>query len=460
VPAHALARPDSPVPARCGPARGVVKRQRIAVAVSGGPDSTALWHTTARLAAATGGLDVIALHVHHGLQRQADAWVAHLQRQARRWATRGLPVSLQWRRLQGAPAAGESSEAWARRERYAALSDMAQRLGVGVVLLAHHRRDQAETFVLQALRGAGPAGLSAMPREALRNGITWARPWLDQPREAIEAYLRRHRLGFVEDLSNADTRLARNRLRHQVWPQLTAAFADAETSLCASAGRAQEAAACLAELAGLDMQHACTPEGRLKKSSWLALSAARRANLLRAWLAAARPQGVPQTLVQRLMDELPGAVSARWPLGAGCLQLHAGHLGVAQIDMTPRSPGQPGLRIDLSHAGWVAVPEWHGAFEVSAVDSAGLEPQRLRHCELRARRGGERFQRAPGSVPRSLKKQFQWAGVPAWARDGPLLHAMGELLYVPGLGIDARQQAAPGTPMLGLRWVADTPRSD
>jgi tRNA(Ile)-lysidine synthase len=448
------------MPARCGSARRVVKRQRIAVAVSAGRDSTALWHATARMAVATGGLEVIALHVHHGLQRQADAWVGHLQRQARRWAAGGLPVSLQWRRLQGAPAAGESTEAWARRERYAALSEMAHGLGVGVVLLAHHRRDQAETFVLQALRGAGPAGLSAMPREARRFGITWARPWLEQPREAIEAYLHRHRLGFVEDLSNADTRWARNRLRLQVWPQLAAAFEQAEASLCASAARAQEAAACLKELAGLDMQNVCTPAGLLSKSGWLALSAARRANLLRAWLAAVRPQGVPQTLVQRLLDELPGAVSARWPLGAGCLQLHAGHLRFAEVDMTQGTASRPRLRIDLSHAGRVAVPEWHGAFEVRTVHAAGLAPQRLRHCELRPRSGAERFQRAAASLPRSLKKQFQCAGVAAWARDGPLLFARGELLYVPGLGIDARQQAAPGAPMLGLRWVADACHAD
>jgi tRNA(Ile)-lysidine synthase len=423
--------------------------QCVAVAVSGGRDSTALWHATAR-AARGSALQVIGLHVHHGLQPEADAWVTHLQAQARRWAARGLPVSLQWQRLQGAPAAGDSIEAWARRGRYAALAEMARDGGAGIVLLAHHRRDQAETFLLQALRGAGPAGLAAMPREAQRQGIIWARPWLAHPREAIDAYLRRHRLGFIDDPSNADRHLARNRLRHELWPALAHGFEHAETSLAASAWRAQEAAACLRELAQID----ASPDGRLHLLAWLKLSPARRANLLRTWLSGQSPSGVPESLVQRLLRELPDAAHASaWPWPGGELRLHAGQLQVVHGTNAPAAAApQP---IDLSREGRVAVPAWRGSFEVRAVESAGLAPQQLRHCELRARSGGERFQRASGTPPRSLKKQFQDAGVPAWQRDGPLLYGAQDLLFVPGLGVDARCQARHGTPMLGLRWLPD-----
>jgi tRNA(Ile)-lysidine synthase len=114
----------------------------------------------------------------------------------------------------------------------------------------------------------------------------------------------------------------------------------------------------------------------------------------------------------------------------------------------------------LSREGRFNVPAWRGSFEVRVVDSAGLAPQRLRRCELRARIGGERFQRASGTPPRSLKKQFQDAGVPAWQRDGPLLYVEQDLLFVPGLGVDARQQAASGTPMLGLLWLPEAPGAD
>jgi tRNA(Ile)-lysidine synthase len=400
-------------------------------------------------------LQVVALHVHHGLQPVADDWVAHLQRQARRWAAGGLPVSLSWRRLQVTPAAGESIEAWARRERYAALADMARACGAAIVLLAHHRRDQAETFLLQALRGAGPAGLAAMPREAMRDGIVWARPWIEQPRRAIEAYVRRHRLSFVDDPSNANHSLARNRLRQQIWPALEAGFDHACTSLAASARRAQEAADCLRELAALDAQQACASGDGLGVAHWLALSPARRANLLRAWLSGQGEAGAPETLVRRLLQELPAATAgATWPWPGGELRLHAGQLLKAPAQAPARAQHEP-LQLDLSRVGHYAVPSWRGAFEVRCMDSGGLEPDRLRRCELRTRGGGEQFQRSRRSVPRSLKKQFQAAGVPAWQRHGPLVYGGADLLYVSGLGIDARVQAEDGKPMLGLRWLAD-----
>lgn len=429
-------------------------QQRVAVAVSGGRDSTALWHAAASCAAQGSGLEVVALHVHHGLLAEADAWVQHLQRQARRWAVRGLPVRLHWRRLQGAPARGDSIEAWARRERYAALTEMARAESIGLVLLAHHRRDQAETFLLQALRGAGPAGLAGMPREIVRGGIVWARPWLEQPREAIEAYVRRHRLGFVEDPSNADVRLARSRMRQTLWPALSGAFTDAETSLAASARRAQEAAACLHELASLDAGLAVGHDGSLDVAAWSGLSAARRANLLRGWLA--EQGGAPESLVQRLLQELPGAGSASaWPRPEGMLRLHAGKLQALPARPAPTGAPPASLRVDLSRPGRVAVPAWRGSFEVRHVDSHGVDAARLRLGELRARRGGERFQRADQSPARGLKKQFQAAGIAAWQRDGPLLYSADQLVFVPGLGIDARVQAPPGSAMLGLRWLPD-----
>ncbi|MBU6259522.1 MAG: tRNA lysidine(34) synthetase TilS, partial [Burkholderiales bacterium] len=224
---------------------------RVAVAASGGRDSTALLHCTARAARALGA-EVVALHVHHGLQAEADDWLELVRRQARRWS-----AEFACQRLLGKPARGASVEAWARTERYRALAELAHASGCGLVLLAHHRRDQAETWLLQALRGAGAAGLAAMPARAERAGLTWVRPWLDQPREAIEAYVRRHRLRHAEDPSNGDPRYARNRLRLQVWPALTAAFPEAEAALAAAAAQAQDAAALAAQLAAQDLARLC-----------------------------------------------------------------------------------------------------------------------------------------------------------------------------------------------------------
>jgi tRNA(Ile)-lysidine synthase len=435
----------------------------VAVATSGGRDSTALLHCTVRQAQPL-GLRVLALHVHHGLQPQADAWLSQVRRQARRWG-----AAFDSRRLAGAPAAGESVEAWARRGRYAALAEMAIAAGCPLVLLAHHRRDQAETVLLQALRGGGPAGLSAMPAQAERAGLVWARPWLAQPRAAIEAYVRQHRLAYVDDASNASERLARNRLRLQVWPALSAAFPEAEVALAQVARHAQDAAAVLAECAEADLRRLRQPDGSLDAAGSLALSAPRRRALLRHWLQQVLPSPVPESLVARLALELGAPLAAaasgpgrlrptgRWPAGAGEVRLYRGALRWAGGAEAARPLGA-NLVLDLSCPGRHPVPAWAGSWLVRPVPQGGVAIERLRRVQLRARRGGEQYQASTGGVPRSLKKQFQAAGVPAWARQAPLLFtADGRLLCVPALGIDARQQAEPGQPQCLPEWLPDEP---
>jgi tRNA(Ile)-lysidine synthase len=253
-----------------------VAERCVAVAYSGGRDSTALLHATAAEAAAQ-GVRVLALHVHHGLSPHADAWLAHCEAQCRRWSRAGRPIEFIAHRVEGRPARGQSVEAWAREARYRALRAMALANGAEIVLLAHHQRDQAETFVLQALRGAGLAGLAGMPVSVQRDGITWQRPWLAKPRSEIDAYVRRHRLKHIDDDSNADPRFARNRLRLQVWPALSGAFAQADAALASSAAWAQQASAALDELAVLDLRQCATPQG-LTIEPWLELSPARRSN--------------------------------------------------------------------------------------------------------------------------------------------------------------------------------------
>jgi tRNA(Ile)-lysidine synthase len=306
----------SPTPPRADPPR---RRADVAVAASGGRDSTALLHATVA-AGRELGIQVHALHVHHGLQPQADGWAAQVRAQCRRWG-----ASFHWTRLDGRPAAAESVEAWARRERYAALARMARAAGCDAVLLAHHRRDQAETVLLQLMRGAGARGLAAMPVAAQRDGITWLRPWRDRPREAIEAYVRRHRLAWVDDRSNDDPRFARNRLRLDVWPALERAFPGAEAALAFAAGRAADEAAAQRELALLDAP-SCIHDGALVVKAWLTLSPARRTLQLRHVIEQWIGRGAPETLVRRLMAELPRCPSGEWPAPGGVLRLRRGSL--------------------------------------------------------------------------------------------------------------------------------------
>lgn len=433
----------------------------VAVAYSGGRDSTALLHATASAAADVPGLQVLALHVHHGLSAQADAWLAHAQATCLAFADRGWPVRLLSRRVQVASEAGLSLEAEARRVRHAALAEMAREAGADLLLLAHHRRDQAETFLLQALRGGGVAGLAAMPKDDWREGVRWVRPWLDRPREAIEGYVAHHGLGFIEDDSNGDRRFARNRLRLDVWPALMAAFPDAEVALVQAASHAADAlpplrawqAEALQDLGGDD---GTGEPGALDAVAWSALPDGERRQVLLAWLGR---HGVGSaSWVERLSHEVPRALAgqgaARWPqvgvsLYRGVLRCVPGRPlqgGAAEADVV--------LHID-GPGDW-PVPGWRGCLRVEQVEVGGVAPQRLQAgLQALARSGGERFQMGPGRPARDLKRQFQAAGVPAWARSAPLFFSGETLIFVPGLGVDARFLAPTGEPQWGLRWLPD-----
>jgi tRNA(Ile)-lysidine synthase len=435
----------------------------VAVATSGGRDSVALLHATLHAAKAL-GVRVVALHVHHGLMPQADAWAAELEARCARWAAEGWPLSFASTRLATRPQPGDSIEAWARRERYAALAAMAREAGASLVLLAHHRRDQAETVLLQALRGAGPAGLAAMPVRAERDGLAWARPWLGQASEAIDAYVEAHGLGYVVDPSNADPRHARSRLRTTVMPALRAAFPEVESALGAVARQAHEARTALDELALEDLRAMGADAGdELLLAPWRALSPARRANALRAWLAQRLGGAIPDTLLRRVLDETPDDAVRRWPVDERrMLRSWRGRLAIVARPPSAPVPGHAAMArhddvaLRLLRCGAHEVPGWAGRLEVFATAERGIAPQRLAHARARARARAEQFQAQPRGTVRSLKKQYQAAGLAVEDRGGPLVFdADGALLFVPGLGVDARAWAVAGAPQWGLRWLPE-----
>ncbi|MEY2873648.1 MAG: tRNA lysidine(34) synthetase TilS [Pseudomonadota bacterium] len=430
----------------------------LAVACSGGRDSIALLHATwciARsLADDTGQPHPIhAFHVHHGLSRHADGWLAHCADQCLRWQEQGADLQFHARHLHLVPRRGESIEALARDRRYAALADMARDTGCDTVLLAHHREDQAETFLLQALRGAGAAGLASMPTAIERDGICWRRPWLQHPRAAIEAYVSQHGLSCIEDDSNADPRYARNRLRLQIWPALTVAFPQAPLVLGDAARHAQDAVECLQALAEMDLRAVTVADG-LNVEAAVALGGARLRNLLRLWLHCTTGESPRASWLDRLSHELPMRSDARWPMpGPGELRLWRGVLRWVPV-MPEILPAQPLALPDL-RAEWTwPLPTYGGVLDIEPVTQGGVSLDLLRRLTARPRSGGEQFQRAPGTPPRALKKQYQLAGVPAGARGGPLLFSGEQLVFVPGLGLDARVVSPAGQPQRALRWRA------
>ena len=287
----------------------------IAVA-SGGRDSTALLHCTVRLRAALGHRGV-ALHVHHGLVADADDWLRAVARASAGAGGVGLATAPAGRT---SPPRGASVEAWARRERYRALAEMARAAGCAAGAAgappARPGRDLAAAGA--ARRRAGGAGGDAA-RGAARRHLVWARPWLGQPREAIEAYLRRHRLRHVDDASNDDPRYARNRLRSQVWPALPAAFrrrrdgAGRRRSARRSRRRAlADRGRCGRPAGGRRRQTRCDVAPR----GWRCRRRAGATRCAPGWQRVA-DGGVPQSLIERLMRRTATARGARWPAPGG-----------------------------------------------------------------------------------------------------------------------------------------------
>ena len=248
----------------------------LAVALSGGADSCALLLACARRWPG----QVYAIHVHHGLQSAADDFEAHCAALCAR-----LQIPLAVRRVDARHAAGQSPEDAARQSRYAALADAALQAWpdrpMASIALAQHADDQVETLLLALSRGAGVAGLAAMPAQWLRLGLTWLRPLLQVEGVALRSWLVAQQQDWIEDPSNTDQRYTRNRIRAQLLPQLQAVFPQFRETFARSSRHCAQAAELLQEVAEADLLTIGQPP---RIAAVQALSPARQANALRHWL--------------------------------------------------------------------------------------------------------------------------------------------------------------------------------
>jgi tRNA(Ile)-lysidine synthase len=429
----------------------------IAVALSGGRDSVvlldALCACTRRQASgvesmtAANDRSVVAIHVHHGLSPNADAWQRFCVDLC---AKRGVPLDV--RRIDVPRPAQTSLEGEARRLRYAALASSASALRAGFVALAHHRDDQAETLLLQLLRGAGAHGLAAMSEvRPDARGVTWWRPLLDVPRAAIDTYAQAAGLAFVDDESNALSRHRRNALRHIVMPALASAgFRDPGAALARSAGHQADALRLVDDLAAQDAGAAYDGIS-LARDALRALAPHRARNLLR-WFLRQRGRHPPSTA--RLRDMLTQLTLAR-----DDAQVRIAHdgaeLGVHRGRIFVHAP--PPAPFDVAWTGGAPLALRHGTLTLAPAASTGpaVVARRIAAGSLRVRlrAGGERLQLARNRPRRTLKAILQEAGMPAWERHAlPLVWCEAELVAVPGIGVAAEWQAAPGDAGLFLAW--------
>lgn len=440
---HADATADLRAAAARALAAHVAPGEAVAVALSGGRDSVVLLDVLLHVAPPRGHR-LAALHVHHGLSPNADRWQRFC---ADLCAARGVPFESRAVTVPRTPQAGVEAEA--RRLRYAALADAAIAAGIGHVALAHHRDDQAETLLLQLLRGAGPHGLAGMAAARTDpHGVTFVRPLLDIPRAAIDAYASVAGLAWVDDESNAAHRHLRNAVRDVVLPALVRVVAHAPATLARAARHQADAARLADDLAALDAAP-YGDRGSLDRAALAALPPHRARNLLR-WFV--RQQGLPAPSEARLAAMLAQLATARGD--ANVTLAHAGvAFGVHRGRVVVHGAPPPAFEVRWRGEPELALP--HGRLAFGRAVGAGLDAARADAAPVRVRLriGGERLQLAAGRPKRALKSLLQEAGLPPWERRGlPLVWCGDALAMVPGIGVDAAFAAPPDRPGITVAW--------
>jgi tRNA(Ile)-lysidine synthase len=417
------------------------------VAYSGGVDSHALLHA---LAALRPGLPcrMAAVHVNHGLQTAAGAWDAHC-----RAVCAGLGVHYLSLQVDGHAAAGESREAAARAARYAVLREW---LPQGHCLLtAQHRDDQAETLLLQLLRGSGVKGLAAMPRRAPFGGGCLLRPLLGCGRDALLDYAVANRLRWVDDPSNQDVSLDRNFLRHQVLPVLVRRWPALSATVSRSARHCAEAALILEDLARGDLDtFVGGTHDTLPVSGLLQLSPARQRNVLRHWLTRKDGTSPSEAVLARIAQDILGSrtdaeACVRW--GACELRRYRDRLyllpQVPRHELPDSLAWRPETALELPQAG--------GVLSARRGTGGGIRATALAGAEVRVtwRHGGERCRPSGRRHHRALKKLLQEAGIPPWERGRiPLVYIGAELAAVADLWVCDPFAAGPDEPGFSIHW--------
>ena len=396
--------------------------KRIAVALSGGLDSVVLLDTICKSQAANQNREIYAFHIHHGLQKPADDWLIFCERLAKKYK-----IHFDFRLLHLNTKEG-NVEARARAARYEALADLCEEYGIEDLLLAHHQNDQAETVLLQLLRGAGVAGLSGMSvHKHIQAGprpLMLKRPLLDQSRAELEAYAKQHKLKWIEDPSNQDRKYRRNAIRKDVIPKLEKIQPEAVANLARSASLLSDAQALLDRLALQDGKGILIKDClQLKPLLGLYKSDLPAANnVLRYWL---KMNELSMPSQERLNSWWRDLVAVKVDS-----QLEWTHDGMAirlwrdQLQLAPQSGGQ-----------WIFRTISTGSKNAGLPAAWVKKAQKEGRITTKARSGSEKLQIKPNSPRKTLKNLFQEGDIPPWQRNAPLLYIDHELIAVAGVGV-------------------------
>jgi tRNA(Ile)-lysidine synthase len=421
---------------------GAGQPNRYVVAFSGGLDSTVLLHA---LATGTDKQDIpiVAVHVDHGLHEDSSDWSAHCKAFAS-----SLGVDFISEHVSVKRDAGHGPEAAARGARYRVLAAL---LEPGDWLLcAHHQDDQAETLLLNLIRGSGPAGLAGIA--AVRSFADgWlVRPLLPFAQKDLRNYAALHDLSWIDDPSNADQQFDRNFLRHEIMPRLASRWPDAARRLQRSSRIAGDAATLLDELAAIDAATLGDRPDRLQIDRLCALSTARQRNVLRYAIRQLDLAIPSESHVQKVIDEVVAAREDAEPLVCwNGVQVRRYRNSLYLLAADPLdSPGDQGVIVDGNR---MELEHGLGILRLESDAAEGLSRDVVeRGLELRYRRGGEKFRPCGQAHTKKLKKLLQEASVVPWMRDRiPLIYADGELVAVADLWLADGAASKPG---IAVRW--------
>jgi tRNA(Ile)-lysidine synthase len=414
---------------------------RWLVAFSGGIDSTVLLHALAS-SPEREQEEIVAIHVNHGLHADAPDWEQHCRDYAGK-----LGVTCITRQVTVDSELKSGPEAAARQARYAVLQTLMEE--GDCLLSAHHEEDQAETLLLNLLRGSGVAGLAGIGAVQTFGRGRLLRPLLGVSGAAIHDYAKRHELAWIDDPSNADTRFDRNFLRQDVLPQLAARWPAAAARLKQSADLASEASELLKDLADIDIATADGP-GRLDLGALRQFSPARQRNLLRQAVSLCGLPPPPATRLYQAVHELIPAREDAQPLVAwpgAELRRYRDHLYVmpamANLPDEPLALLRPEESLDLGPG--------MGRLNLDPDAGRGISPD-LANAGLRVRyrHGGEEIRPAGHDCTHKLKKLLQQEGIVPWMRERlPLLYSGDQLVAVADLWIAEECMQPTG---FGVSW--------
>lgn len=388
---------------------------KLYVAFSGGVDSLVLLHILVQ-ARLTHGYQLTLWHINHGLQVNAD-----LMEQLARDTALQLDVEVRIDHL-NLSADSANLEAVARHARYDLFASVLE--SDSAVLTAHHMNDQAETLLLNLMRGSGAAGLRAIARiKALGRGWLY-RPMLGFQREAIERYALENQLQWIEDPSNQDIQFDRNYLRHEILPVLSKRWPSAVNQIHMSSEWQQEQYELMEDLAGMDYQQIrqidsfsalpCLDVTRL-----LQLSSARQKNLIRYWVKSCDLDFPGYKKLAELLAQLASDSKAnpRMDFQGYSLRRYAKLLFI----VLPVQVEQPRPEYQLEQDDFVIEELGLQVSRQQAFAAAKISDQGQSLC-LRFRQPGAAGE---GRHSHRLKRLFQQHRVPPWIRS-----------YVPQVIID------------------------